>query len=187
MTNEQEKAVDEFARKLIEREVCYCVSGLVSSLQKISNDVLSARSQELGFDEDDMLALAYRDPTADDYRDAAPDGFTVSQGEDGQWIWLDASEADCFDEDSPEVARHESELDAWRDLFDSRADMIDRPDGAEVYEHWLVTDYFAAKLEAKGERIVRDVAGLTIWGRSTTGQAIYADGVIQEIAAELLA
>jgi hypothetical protein len=55
----------------------------------------------------------------------------------------------------------------------------------EAYEHWLVSDWLADKLEEKGEMIARDLHGLTVWGRTTTGQAIYMDGVICEIFDEL--
>jgi hypothetical protein len=50
-----------------------------------------------------------------------------------------------------------------------------------AYEHWLVTGWLATKLEAKGEMVLKDFYGLTIWGRSCTGQAICLDSVIQEI------
>lgn len=54
----------------------------------------------------------------------------------------------------------------------------------EVYEHWAVSGWLADKLEAKGERVDRDFAGLTVWARTTTGQAISIDRVIEEITAE---
>ena len=58
------------------------------------------------------------------------------------------------------------------------------PISAEVYEHWAVTDWFADKLEAAGEKVDRDFAGLCVWARTTTGQQIAADGVIQRIYAQ---
>jgi hypothetical protein len=51
----------------------------------------------------------------------------------------------------------------------------------EAYEHWIVSDWLADKLEERGEMIVRDFLGLTIWGRCTSGQAILLDGVICDI------
>ncbi len=53
----------------------------------------------------------------------------------------------------------------------------------EVFEHWAVTDWFAEKLEAAGEKVDKDFGGLCIWARTTTGQAIYADSVIERIYA----
>lgn len=35
--------------------------------------------------------------------------------------------------------------------------------------------------------VLQDFCGLTIWGRTTTGQGIYIDDVINEIYAELMA
>lgn len=56
----------------------------------------------------------------------------------------------------------------------------------EVYEYWLVTSWFAEKLKAQGE-LVAESFNLVIWGRQTTGQAIYADAVIDDITRELFA
>ena len=53
----------------------------------------------------------------------------------------------------------------------------------EIYEHWVVSDWFARKLAERGE-ITGDVAGLTVWGRCCTGQSISMDSVVQDIAAE---
>lgn len=55
----------------------------------------------------------------------------------------------------------------------------------EVFEHWIVSDWLANRLEEHGERVLRDFFGLTVWGRTCTGQAISLDGVIGQIYAEL--
>ncbi len=40
----------------------------------------------------------------------------------------------------------------------------DDPDAYhEALEHWIITDWLADKLEAKGEMVNKDVLGLTIW------------------------
>ena len=54
-------------------------------------------------------------------------------------------------------------------------------DSSEVLEWWLVTPYMAELLKEKGEVILSDY-GCYWWGRTTSGQALYMDGVIQEIA-----
>jgi hypothetical protein len=69
----------------------------------------------------------------------------------------------------------------WREACET--DGLD-PYQREVFEHWAVTDWFADKLEAAGEKVDKDFAGLCIWARTTTGQAIYADAVIERIYAE---
>ena len=57
---------------------------------------------------------------------------------------------------------------------------------SEIYEHWIVSSWLADKLEARGETVVRDFYGLTIWARPTTGQMISADWVIQQIYQDLI-
>ncbi len=72
-------------------------------------------------------------------------------------------------------------LPDWRTLCE--AENIE-PYAREVYEHWAVTDWFADKLEAAGEKVDRDFAGLCVWARTTTGQSMTMDGVIQRIYAQ---
>lgn len=64
------------------------------------------------------------------------------------------------------------ELCRWDDI-----EPIDR----EVYEHWSVSQWLAEKLSAHGEKVDTDFAGMCVWARTTTGQDISADGVIQRI------
>jgi hypothetical protein len=59
------------------------------------------------------------------------------------------------------------------------------PHEREVYEHWIVSDWLADKLAEKGERVDKDFAGMTVWARTTTGQAISIDSVIEEITADV--
>ena len=59
------------------------------------------------------------------------------------------------------------------------------PHQSEVYEHWIVTDWLADKLIEHGEKVDKDFAGMCIWARTTTGQAIAADHVIEAITAEV--
>lgn len=60
------------------------------------------------------------------------------------------------------------------------ADCLYRNDNEEVLEWWLVTMWLAERLKEQGEVIIDSLGGLW-WGRTTSGQAIYMDGVIQEI------
>lgn len=52
----------------------------------------------------------------------------------------------------------------------------------EAYEHYIVSDLLAYQLEKRGEMIIIDFLGLTIWGRATTGQMVYMDDVMVDIA-----
>lgn len=53
----------------------------------------------------------------------------------------------------------------------------------EALEHWVVSDWLASRLKDRGEMVV-DFYGLTIWGRTCSGQAIYLDGVIGQIVTD---
>ena len=74
-----------------------------------------------------------------------------------------------------ELMRHDESL--WEELqnFD---------ENSEIMEWWLVTPYMAELLKEKGEVILSDY-GCYWWGRTTSGQALYMDGVIQEIAEQM--
>jgi hypothetical protein len=54
----------------------------------------------------------------------------------------------------------------------------------EILEHWIVDEGFGERLREHGEKVV-ELFGLTIWGRTCSGQAILLDGVIHEIAKEM--
>lgn len=78
-----------------------------------------------------------------------------------------------------EIAREK--IDDWYHLFG------DPDSDQEVFEHWIVSDWLAYQLEQRGEVIERDFYNLTLWGRTTTGQAISMDSVIACIYDELAA
>lgn len=58
------------------------------------------------------------------------------------------------------------------------------PEYGEIYEHWIVSDWLGRKLSERGH-IVENYLGMTIWGRPCTGQAIYMDGVMEQICNDL--
>ena len=65
------------------------------------------------------------------------------------------------------------------ELFEVRARLTDDyPE--EALEHWLVSEWLAKRLLEEGEMVV-EFLGLIIWGRTTSGQAIYIDSVIEDI------
>lgn len=65
-------------------------------------------------------------------------------------------------------------LDKVRDYIRDNASPI------EVYEWWAVSDWFGGRLK-EHDHMVINVGMLTVWGRTTTGQAIYLDGVVEAI------
>lgn len=79
-----------------------------------------------------------------------------------------------------EICLDEDDLLHMMGYFDDEGNFND------AYEHWIVSDWLAAKLAEKNELIDRDVLGLTIWGRCCTGQSITMDHVIKEIYSELV-
>ena len=74
-----------------------------------------------------------------------------------------------------ELMRHDESL--WDKLENFKED-------TDVLEWWLVTPYMAELLKEKGEVILSDY-DCYWWGRTTSGQALYMDGVIQEIAEQM--
>ena len=123
-----------------------------------------------------------------------PDVEELEPDEDGgeRWAHVGVTPQIIFDceSDAREVAVSES-LPAIRKAVKAMAIDCEEvcqefnldPDYIEVYEHWIVSNWLAAKLKARGE-VTRDFAGLTIWGRCCTGQSMAMDSVIQDIAVE---
>jgi hypothetical protein len=181
MPDEKRQPTQEECRQLVAREVYYCVSSLIHELaqdEKYMDDLMPVLSQ-------------------DDWQSPAEyEGYVVFENDSGEYQWakpradddpVDPDELEGLDDDERELKlkyseigddEHDTEADAWRDACESNR--ID-PEQREAYEHWIVSDWLARKLEERGEMVMRDFLGLTIWGRCTTGQAILLDGVITEI------
>jgi len=151
--------------KFVEREVIYCVSMLVSELLRMDNnneyyeeilDICSQPDYEAAVEYADDLHVMYSNYLA---------GYV--------WVYrVDHSISEPFD----------TELEAYQDCVyenDLEYDYI------EAYEHWIVSDYLAKKLEEQGEMVTYDLFGLTVWGRCTTGQAILLDYVISRICEDM--
>ncbi len=52
---------------------------------------------------------------------------------------------------------------------------------ADPLEFWFVSSWLARQLKEVGG-IVYDLGTCSIWGRETSGQSIYLDGIMQEVA-----
>ena len=162
---------------LVALEVIYCVSSLVSTLAggygAIEN---SSRTYERGqHAAADLSALTEQamelcSPIPDYEEAAIQAGWKQIEG---RWGKPDAQ----FGEEDMEWA------DSAEEVCDDHEGI--EPYEREVFEHWIVSDWLADKLEAKGEKVDKDFAGMTVWARTTTGQAIYADHVIEQITADL--
>jgi len=79
---------------------------------------------------------------------------------------------------------HEHKKEAIKEYFDDlNWDLFSY--NCEVCEYWLISEWLANKLEDKGETVEKDFMGLIVWGRTTTGQSIWCDWIIQQIYSDL--
>lgn len=67
-----------------------------------------------------------------------------------------------------------------RDIQAEESEQNDSSETQFAHEHWIVSEWLGEQLTNKGE-MVGLLFGLTIWGRTTTGLAIYLDDVMEEI------
>lgn len=150
----------ERVREMVNDHVIYCVSGLVSKLVETDN------WEEF----EDILRQEVKQ-----YRGSY--GCEVC-GECWDGDWKDTYEGAERPALCPECY-HPSE--ATEDVEEG----ADEDEYIEAYEHWIVSNWLADRLEARGEMVSKDVYGLTVWGRAATGQAIFLDGVMADIYDDL--
>lgn len=158
---------------LVRREVHYCVSPLVYTLACAYSDDDSREMQDLKYAARDLFA------PVDDWEEAAREaGWSVvfHHGAGFRAIRNDAA----TDDDVTNYAA--SREDAAREACEEN-DI--EPYQREVFEHWIVSDWLADKLAEKGEKVDKDFAGMTVWARTTTGQGIASDSVIEQICEEM--
>ena len=165
------------AESLVRNEIFYCVSSLVSSIAQ-APDTWRA----LGVDEDEVFSLCemrdFDEPAAD---------YIGEMDADDLGEYLDSQSVE-FDPAADVATLRRAAIGAMQEQ--GAAEFCDEfsidPHLCEVFEHWIVSDYLARKLEAYGHPIARDFLGLTVWGRPTTGQSIAMDSVILEIARDAM-
>ncbi|MRN79441.1 hypothetical protein [Brucella sp. 10RB9210] len=158
------------AQKLLSYEVHACVSSLVSTLAKHDGQSLDLPSNdELAHLTEQAYELA---APVEDYEEAAREAGWQFDDDNERWF---LGQSETLDGSDIEYERAE----------DLCADNDIEPHYREVYEHWIVSDWLADRLIEKGEKVDKDFAGLIIWARTTTGQAIYCDHVIEQITAEV--
>jgi hypothetical protein len=79
-----------------------------------------------------------------------------------------------------ELSKQEQYMDDLMEVqVNYNSNLIDE-EPEEALEHWLVSEWLAHRLREEGEMVI-DFMNLTIWGRTTSGQAIYIDSVIEDI------
>lgn len=160
------RTLQQAASDLVQREVLCCMSSMVSTLA--ANYGLDSNSKELeGLVEQASELCA---PVLDYEEAAAQEGWKVDAGMFVHHNLHTVAEASPLDSDGWEMLCREQGLEAYE---------------CEVYEHWAVSTWLAEKLQAAGERVDTDFAGLNVWARTTTGQAISIDAVIERITREM--
>lgn len=149
-------------KELVEMEVIYSVSPLISDLLK----------QEKYREE------FYHLNHATDWNEAEKDigeNYCILREEAELWGVYD-TDTDYYVIDP----NCETKVDAIRQYFNEvNWDLSSY--NVQVCEYWLITDWLANKLAEKGVTVEQDFMGLCIWGRTTSGQSIWCDYVIQEI------
>lgn len=166
----------DICRKLVDREVIYCVSGLVDHFAK-NNEALDGSDYDA---EDDLWPLLSRkdwlEPALRELGDMDRDELIEALDE-----LFDVTEGDASTDDIRKMLRDELEsADSEKQMEFCEERGVD-PDEDEVYEHWIVSDFFKRRLDELGEA-TGELFGMDIWGRTCTGQAIYCDGVIEKVA-----
>lgn len=160
-------------QELVEREVIYCVSGLIYDLREVAEKL---------DDYDTYLTLTGGKP---DYEEAARN-FIEQDADFDQLVAIVAEyDSDDLDMTLPfreAVRKLVSEQDGGFDWVcdEYRLD----PEYGEIYEHWIVTGWLGDRLRSRGH-VVEEYLGLTIWGRGCTGQAVCIDNVIEDICKEM--
>lgn len=157
-----EQQINEVVERIVKQDVIYCVSSLVYEVSKMSGEAGNISLQEQCYN------LSESEP---DYQEAATDaGWSMNS--DGDFVHEGQADVENYDSDWQSLCEQEN-----INTYDYRS---------EIYEHWIVSPWLANKLEAYGQVIDHDFMGLTIWGRTTTGQSISMDYVIQQIAKDII-
>lgn len=152
--------------QLVSREVHYCVSQLIGHL---ASDCENEHYE-------DILSVCVQD----DWKEAAANHLYDLDCDDCVQVLESIDIYPCDDETVDELRQIIydrigcGDIDAQELCESLNLDPYQR----EAFEHWIVSDWLADKLEAAGEMVCKDIHGLTIWGRCTTGQSISIDGVM---------
>jgi len=142
--------------KLVQREVAHCASQLIQEVSGLSVSYFEDNGAE------DLIFGQV------DYKSAVEDWLDENNSNKELQEAIDKGAYLTTDEEYKEFA-YENNIEPYTD---------------EIYEHWIVYDSLAEKLKEKGE-VVKQILGLNIWGRTTTGQALNMDSVIFEIAKDM--
>ena len=154
------KDIQQIAGNLVRNDVYTCVSMLISELASPDheNSQLGHQANELYF-------------PVQDWESAARD-----EG------WIENGNNKLVNSEENDGSSYVNNENGFRYICE---DHNIEPYENEIFEHWIVSDFLGKELEKRGERVDFDFQGLTIWGRTTTGQAISMDAIIQDIAQDI--
>lgn len=162
--------------QMVQQEVNCCLSYLVSTLAKAYHANPPARFAN-GVSEDGREAQSLFEqafelacPVADFEEAAIQAGWEPFTDKFGVACWRDTKDGQTW-------ASSAEDLCAEFDI---------EPYDREVFEHWAVSQWLADKLREEGEKVDDDFGGLCVWARTTTGQGIASDSVIERIYSKLM-
>lgn len=194
-SNENKLIQAEFlAEKWVETEILCCQSSLVDHLMKMEHPLD-------GFSWDDIENL-YEDTTefsleeckdylleyisSDDLPD--PNPWEMTREELTEFLGETPEDVKEFSDDqlrNDVISGIDNEvldgIEEWRQL----ASDVSQDNPQEPLEWWLVTGWLCQKLREAGEPVLDNDYGCW-FGRTCSGQAIIADGVLQQIALKIL-
>lgn len=169
MTDKERKLqeeIDEQARWIVENEVIMCGTWFMDDLIRVAEE----------YPRDSAIDMSeYWDKCTGDVcpNCGSKDYITKSEYDN---IYGDDTEEDDGDEEEEETFDYYCE---------DCEEKFDYPRPIAVMEYYFVSEFLARQLSAKNE-VILSTPGHSIWGRQTSGQSIYLDGVIQDIAKELI-
>lgn len=171
--------------EFVHREVYCCASSLVHELakdEKYMDELMEVCSQ---YQYTHTFSYTCTSEVATGYEDKGGSVEVVECGE--TWEWEEEPRTEQWDriqdiDDLEPLVKACPKCDSPTEPTDVSSH---ETDPIEAYEHWIVSDWLAGKLEAQGEMVLRDFLGLTIWGRTCTGQAISMDHNIRALVKSL--
>jgi len=137
-------------------------------------------------DNDDAIAELEEDiEELNEYKDDLIEELSYEETND-EYIKTNQKEVDIFSTNwvtgLEKIIEKDIQVIQWE--IEELQNAMDYP--TEALEFWIVTNWLADQLEEQDELITHDFMGFSIWGRTTSGQHISLDYVIQKIAKKVM-
>lgn len=163
--------VQEIAENLVRNEVLANVNSMVEF-------ILANESQDAPFCYDDI-------EKADIYPAYNKNGVNFEGGsEDERDEFIENLQSLLIEMDELEESEESEETEKRRESIESAISDLEQlyPEEIEILEYWICSDYLIRKLADYGEAVIKNDS---IWCRTCSGQSIYMDSVIQQIAKDI--